>query len=245
MKPKKLELQNVQSYHFVFVGFAEFKEVFKKLTDELPFYRFEKTGKEQEKEIFYDVPDKLLSTAGLILSKWYHRKKIYFHVRKLSKLVGSMKRPAKKFLFGSCEEIDEPKDFSLQIASAIENSFSSPFTVDLDSIVKQTKPIIEVDIQSDKYNVICGTGYRAEMLYENATYKDIKTGNKVSRLGITFKVPLDERPETDEILDIISRKVFGIALYDNSRFEIAQQLLYSVIDEESKQLETDEDEEQE
>lgn len=245
MKAKKLELQNVQSYHFVFVGFAEFKEVFKKLTDELPYYRFEKAGKEFEKEIFYDVPDQLLSTAGLVLSKWYHGKKIYFHVRKLSKLVGAMKRPTKKFLFGSCEDIDEPKDFSLQIASAIENSFSSPFTVDLDSIVKQTRPIIEVDIQSEKFNVICGTGYRAEMLYENAIYKDIKTGKKVSRLGITFKVPLEEREETDEILDIISRKVFGIALYDNSRFEIAQQLLYSVIDEESKQLETDEEEEDE
>ena len=76
----------------------------------------------------------------------------------------------------------------------------------------------EVDIQSDKYNVICGTGYRAEMLYENATYKDIKTGNKVSRLGITFKVPLDERPETDEILDIHWRRRIQLSPEKMHRF---------------------------
>lgn len=243
MKAKKLELQNVQSYHFVFVGFANFKQVFKLIKANLPFYRFENTGKEYEKEIFYDVPDELLSTAGLILSKWYSKNKIYFHIRKLSKLVGVMKRPSKKFLFGSCEEIDEPKDFSLQIASAIENSFSSPFTVDLDSIVKQTRPKIQVEINSDRYKVICGTGYRAEMLYENAVYKDIKTGKKVSRVGITFKVPLEDCDETQEILDVISNKVFGLALYDNSRFEIAQKLLYSEGKEDIENFIDDEDEE--
>lgn len=244
MKSKKLELENVQSYHFVFVGFANFKQVFQKITENLPYYRFEKAGKESEREIFYDVPDGLLTTAGLVLSKWYNGNKIFFHVRKLSKLVGAMKRPAKKFLFGSCEEIDQPRDFSLQIASAIENSFSSPFSVDLDSIVKQTRPIIDVDVQSEKYSIICGTGYRAEMLYENATYKDLKTGNKVSRLGVTFKVPLEEREETDEILDTLSKKVFGLALYDNSRFEIAEKLLYSKIDEDAQNLNLDEDEEE-
>ncbi len=245
MKPKKLSLQNVQSYHFVFVGFSNFKEVYKDIVGNLPYYRFEKSGKEHEKEIFYDVPDGLLSTAGLVLSKWYHGKKIYFHVRKLNRLVGAMKRPSKKFLFGSCEELDEPKDFSLQIASAIENSFSSPFSVDLDSIVKQTRPIIQVDIEADKYNIICGTGYRAVMLFENAIYKDVKTGNKVSRLGVTFQFPLEERAETDEILQVLSRKVFGLAYYDNSRFEIAQQLLYAKIDEDSLKLTTDEEGEEE
>lgn len=244
-KSKKLELENVQSYHFVFVGFAEFKDVFKKLIENLPYYRFEHAGKEKEREIFYDVPDELLSTAGLILSKWYSGNKIYFHIRKISTIVGAMKRPSKKFLFGSCEDIDEPKDFSLQISSAIENSFTSPFTVDLDSIVKSTRPIIEVDIQSDKYNIICGTGYRAVMLYENAIYKDIKTGEKVSRLGVTFKFPLEEREETDEILDVLSRRVLGLAHYDNSRFEIAQQLLYSKIDEEALELNKDDEEEEE
>ncbi len=245
MKPKKLELQNVLSYHFVFVGFAEFKKIFKDLTDNLPYYRFESKGKVVEKEVFYDVADNLLSSAGLVLSKWYNDGKIYFYVRKLSHIKRAGKRPSKKFLFGSCEEIDQPRDFSLQIASAIENSFSSPFSVDLDSIVKQTSPIFEVEIKSNKYDIICGTGYRAALYYENATYVDLKTGNKASRLGITINVPIEEREETNEILDVISNKVFGLALYDNSRFEIGQKLLFSTPNEEEFEIYDEDGEEEE
>lgn len=247
MKAKKLEMQNLQSYHFVFVGFADFKKVFKALTAALPYYRFAAQGKKTEKEIFYDVPDQLLSSAGLILSKWYNDGNIYFHIRRLSRTLIGSKRPSKKFLFGSCEDEDEPKDFSLQIASAIENSFTSPFSVDLDSIVKQTAPKIETTIESDCYKIICGTGYRATMEYENATYKDVKSGKKVSRLGVTFKFPLEDCEETKEILQVIDRKVQGLANFDLSRFEIAEKLLYSEREGEfvlavSDDAETEEDE---
>lgn len=243
MKTKKLELRNVQSYHYVFVGFATFKDVFKSLEEHMPYYRFVEDGKVSEKEIFYDVPDELLSSAGLILSKWYEGGKIYFHIRKISQIFNGSRRPSKKFLFGSCKDEDEPKDFSLQIATAIENSYAMPFTVDLDSIVKQTQPKIEVQIESIKYNIICGTGYRAVLLYENAVYRDIKTGKKVSRLGVTFQAPMEDREETQEILDIIDKRVKGLALFDESRFEIAQKLLYSKNEGEFKLVVGDEDDE--
>jgi len=245
MKAKKLEMKNTLDYHYVFVGFADFKKVFKNLTKNLPYYKFVSKGTVVEKEIFYDVPDGLLSSAGLILSKWYNKGNIYFHVRRLSQPLEGTKRPAKKFLFGSCEDGDQPRDFSLQIASAIEHSFTSPFSVDLDSIVKQTSPKIETVIESLKYEIICGTGYRAEMEYEKATYKDIKTGKKASRLGVTFNFPFEECEETDEILRVIDRYVKGLASFDLSRYEIAEKLLYSqpseddgfelVIDEEDEE----------
>lgn len=240
MRAKKLEMQNTQSYHFVFVGFADFNKVFKLLVANLPYYRFAGKGKSTEKEIFYDVPDELLSNSGLILSKWFDNGNVYFHIRRLARDLDGTKRPSKKFLFGSCEAEDEPKDYSLQLAQAIEHSFTSPFSVDLDSIVKQTKPKFETIIESTKYEIICGTGYRANMEYENALYRDIKTGKKVSRLGITFNFPVEEREETQEILDIIDRKVKGLAVNDLSRFEIAEQLLYTEFEE----LEISDDEEE-
>lgn len=245
MRAKKLEMQNTKSYHFVFVGFADFEKVFKLLVANLPYYRFAGKGKSTEREIFYDVPDELLSNSGLILSKWYEDGNIYFHIRRLSRDLEGNKLPSKKFLFGSCEDEDQPKDYSLQLAQAIEHSFSSPFSVDLDSIVKQTKPKFETIIQADKYQIICGTGYRASMEYENALYKDIKTGKKVSRLGITFNFPLEEREETAEILDVIDRKIKGLSLNELSRFEIAQQVLYTQLEEELDFSEEDEEGEEE
>lgn len=244
MKAKKLEMQQSQNYHFVFVGFADFKKVFKTLTENMSYYRFASQGKSTEKEVFYDVPDELLSNAGLVLSKWYNKGDIYFHIRRLSRTFDGKRLPTKKFLYGTFEEEDEPKDYSLQVATAIEHSFTSPFSVDLDSIVKQTKPKIETVIEADKYQIICGTGYRAEMDYETATYKDLKTGKKVSTLGITFKFPLEECEETKEILDIIDRKVKGLAISDLSRFEMAQQLLYSIYEAEETQEDDEEGEEE-
>lgn len=243
MKAKKLILQNSQSYHFVFVGFADFNKVFRNLTQNLPYYRFANQGTFVEKEVFYDVPDELLSSAGLLLSKWSTGGNIYFHIRRLSQDVAGLKRPSKKFLFGSCEEEDEPKDFSLQIASAIEHSFTSPFSVDLDSIVKQTSPKIETVITSQRFQIICGTGYRATMEYENAIYKDVKTGKKVERLGVTFKFPDEEREETEEILRVIDRNVKGLASFDLSRYEMAQKLLYAEGVDEDFELVIGDDEE--
>ena len=83
------------------------------------------------------------------------------------------------------------------------------------------------------------------MEYENALYKDIKTGKKVSRLGITFNFPLEEREETAEILDVIDRKIKGLSLNELSRFEIAQQVLYTQLEEELDFSEEDEEGEEE
>lgn len=226
MKTKKFEIQNLLSYHYVFVGMADFAKVFKDLAQNLPYYRLAYEGKIFEKEVFYDVPENLLSSAGLILSKWYNKGNIYFNIGRLNAdILANKRRPAKKFLFGPCEALDEPRHFSLQIASAIEHSFSSPFSVDLDSIVKQTTPRTEILIEADRYQIICGTGYRASMDYEKTTYTDVVTGKKVTKLGVTFNFPFEERDETDEILRVIDRKAKGLANFEMSRYELAQKLL--------------------
>lgn len=242
----KLELENVQRYHYVLIGFSDFKKVLKKLTDLLKFYRIEYQGKVSGKEVIYDVPNNLLSDSGIVLSKQYEDGKIMLKVRKISQLPGEMKRPSKKFMLGELETDAEPRDFSLQISSAIENSFAATFTVDLDSFVKQTVPKIQIDVNSQKYLIIGGTGYRAIMLYETAIYKDIKTGKKVSRDGITLQLNNDEKSQEEnaKILDLIDREIKELALYNVSRFEIAQKLLYpKPIEPDEEDRFTDEEEE--
>ena len=241
----KLEQTNVQNYHYVMLGFADFKKIFKKLEGLLKFYRIENKGKEFAKEIIYDVPDNLLSDAGIVLSKRYETKRIFLNVRKISKLPGEMKRPSKKFILGELESDIEPRNYSLQISSAIENSFSTTFTVDLDSIVKQTIPKIEININSNKYHIIGGTGFRADFFYEIATYKDIKTGKKVDREGVTLQLSNNKEYEEEnkQILDLIDRQIKELALYNLSRFEIAQMLLYpKVVDDDENRFD-DEDKE--
>lgn len=241
MKSSKLEQEKIKRYHYVVIGFGEFKNILRKLDENLKFYRFENQGKTKVKEIIYDVPNNMLSDSGIVLSKLYEDGKVLFNVRKLSTLPGQLKRPSKKFILGELEVDEEPKDFSLNIASAIENSFNTAFTVDLDAFVKQTRPKIEILIDAQKYKIISGTGYRASILFEEAVYRDIKTNKKVSRTGVTLQLPMGEENEkcNNEILNIIDRKIEEIAPNNLSRFEIAKKLLYpqDSIDVETKKTE--------
>ncbi len=223
---KKLEQHNSQSYHYEFVGFSNFNKVYKALSEALPYYRFEKIVKRHSKEIFYDIPSHLLADAGIAISKWMEDGESSLNIRKIFK-VKELKKPSQKFLFGICKNDEQPKDYSYQMAGLIESTFRTPFSIDVESLIKQTSPIIEIDILFDKYQIICGTGYRAIMQYEKAVYKDVKTGRKVERVGMTFKFPIDDREEKQEILDTIDRKIKGLALNNISRFEIAYKLLFT------------------
>lgn len=241
----KLELDNTRRYHFVLLGFAEFKDIIKKFVSILKFYRFENQGKINSKEIIYDMPDDLLSDSGIVISKLFENGKVLLQVNKLSSLRGDLKRPSKKYNLGTIGKDEEPKDYSLQITQAIESSFTTQFTVDLDAFVQKTIPKIEIDIEATKYKIICGSGYRAAMYFEEVVYKDIKTKKKVSRPGVTLQLPADNSPENDEILKVIDRQINELALYNLSRFEIAKQLLYPkpIEEGEGKTITYDEDEE--
>ena len=219
-----LSQHNSESYHYAFVGFSNFKKVYQALAKGLPYYRFEKETKRHSKEIFYDIQSHLLADAGIAISKWMEDGESSLNIRKM---FNELKKPSQKYLFGYCKNDEQPKDYSYQMAGIIEGTFRTPFSADLESIIKQTSPIIEVDITSDKYRIICGTGYRAIMQYENTVYKDLKTGKKVERVGMTFKFPIGECEEKQEILNAIDRHVKGLAINNISRFEIACKLLFA------------------
>ena len=237
MAGKNLEMQTNLSYHYVFVGFATIKDVLKDINQRLPFYKFSLIGKSNLKEIFYDVENNTLSDGGIVLSKSISKTDTYLNIRRLSRI---NPRRNRKYKIDRCEEKDHPKDFAVQVAAAIEDSFSSPLSIDLESIVKKTKPKISLDIDKQTYDVVCGTGYRAKFVYENVLYKDIASGKKVEQAGITLYVPMEECKETEEILTAIERGVTGLSLYNESRFEIAQKLLYT----EPQELDLGEEEEE-
>ena len=225
----KLQLEKEKRYHYMIMGYETFPKALKTLSQELSFYRFERKPDVNGKEIMYDLANNALFDNGIILSKLYENGKVMFKVRKLSFLPGEVNMPSKKFVLQEIDNDAEPKDFSLQISSAIENSFSTPFTIDLDAVVREVVPKIEVDIESERYLIIGGTGYRGELCHEFVTYRDLATKKKVKKEGVILKLPYDEiyQKENEYILDVIDRKVQGFGLYNMTRFELAQKALYS------------------
>ncbi len=237
----KLEQHNSQSYHYDFVGSTTFKTVYKKLSDSLPYYRVAKSSKNDTREIFYDIPKRLLSEAGIVISKFINGSEASLNVRKLSN-VKTLKRRSTKYLFSECRVDDIPRDFSYELASLIESIFKNPFSVDTEALVKQTEAFLEIDIKAQKYDIICGSGYKAVMLYEDSIYKDLKTGKKIMRNGITFKFPVDDRPEREEVLRAVEKNIKGLAFQNDSRFELAEKLLYKTSTEPIELVDIDDEE---
>lgn len=222
---KNIELQNTVNHHFVFAGFITFEEVLKRLKEKTPFYRIAQKEKKIIKEIFYDNEYNMLSGAGIVLSKSSTKENTFFNIRRISR--SSKAKDLKYRIDGNCSPTDHPKDYTKKIATAIESSFASPLTIDLESIVKKTTEKIEVILKKTIFDIICGTGYRAQITHEEVSYKDIASGYKVLQEGATLTVPTGEHDETNELLTIIDRHIPNLVLYNDSRFEIAQKLLYS------------------
>lgn len=245
----KFQFENVKTYHYMIMGYETFPKVLNILSQELDFYRISRLSDVEDKEIMYDIPNNALTDAGIVLSKQYENGKVMFKVRKLSFLPEEMRVPSKKFLLQELDRDAEPKDYSLEISSAIENSFSSPFTIDLDAVVREVVPKIVVDVKSERYLIIGGTGYRGQLFYEKILYKDVESKKKVWKDGVVLRLPTDEASQKDNehILDIIDRKVKGLGLYNMSRYELAKKALYTSAEEEEKMYEEDQvdDEEEE
>ena len=207
-----------------------FNKVLKKLDRELKFYRFEYDGKFKGNEIIYDINSNLLSNAGLVISKQMDEGKSYFKVRKISNLPTAFKSRAQKFFLGECDGNEEPKDFPIQISQAIENSFSTEFTIDLVSIVRKTMPKIQIEVKGQRYKILGGLGYEAVLFFEKTTYKDLVTNKKVKRLGVTLILPQGEEFECEnaEIIEAVDHWCKELVPYQQTRFEIAKRLLSAV-----------------
>ena len=198
-----------------------------KLNLNLGFFSFRPQKNIKAIEIIYDTPNNLLSSAGIVLSKQIDEKGTFFKVRKISKLPTEMRRPSQKFELAKCGSKESPKDFALQVSSAINNSFYNIFTIDLAEVVKKTIPKIEIIVKGEVYEIVGGTGFKGSMMFENVIYKDLITHKKVKRKGVTVAFPSEQIYEKDrqDVLEGIERHCKELIPYKESRFEIASRVL--------------------
>lgn len=223
-----IEREEMNRYYFALLGYSTFKEVYSKLNELLKFYRIESEGKMLSREIVYDASDNLLTDAGIVLSKKTEEGKTFFNVMKISMLPGELKRMNENHVLKNIPSSQEPKDTSLEITTAIEGLFKRSFSFDLDSIIKLTSPFMEIDVESENYKIIGGTGLRSYLSYEKITYRDIKTNRKEFGEGVVLRLPKDPYYENEnkKILNLIERHIQILWPINMSKFELGKSMLY-------------------
>ncbi len=212
-----------------------------KLTRKLGFYTIIFKEKIKDVEIIYDTDKKLLTGAGLILRKKITPKRAYFSLIRLSTMSNIKNREKKSFL-GECEPKDQPSDFPVQIADAINKVFNNLFTINLVDIVKYSTPYLKLDIGGNRYKIVSGTGYEAEIAFENLKVKDVRTGRKGKKRIFSLKMELDPNyeKEREQILDAIESKCKELVYTQRHRAEIAEVLVRPPVIKENDEAKSNE-----
>lgn len=199
------------------------KMTLQKLSNKLGFYSIINCGKLNNTEIIYDTDKKLLTGSGLILRKKITPQRVYFSLVRVSSMNNLATREKKSFL-GECELKDQPNDFPVQIADAINKIFNNLFTINLVDVVKHCTPYIKIDITGNQYKIVSGTGYEADMTFENLAVRDMRTGRKAKVRN--FSLEMESNPhyerERQQILDAVEHYCKEMVPINRNRFEIAE-----------------------
>lgn len=221
------------------------KFTLKKLAHHLGFYTILFQEKIKEAEIIYDTDKKLLTGSGLIIRKKLSPKRAYFSLVRISSMNNLANREKKDFL-GECEPNDQPSDFPVQIADAINKIFNNLFTINVVDIVKHCTPYIRIDVGGNRYRLLSGTGYEVSLAFENLKVRDVRSGKKAKTRIFSLKMELDPNyeKEREQILNAIERWCKELVPTQRQRFEIAEVLVkpkVPKVKEEEKKVEDEEE----
>ena len=208
------------------------KKIVQKLEKHMPFYRFTFDKKTKSKEVIYDSTTNLFASAGLVVSKIIDDGKYYFVITKVSYLPKQFKKPSVVLFKAECSAQDVPSMYPIKLAGVITDASPSIFTVDLVEIMKTVKPKMEITVVGDKYEIASGSGYKAELVFENVKYKDLKTGKSFKHKNAVFNLSGNEKDEKSnkEIKDTVLRYCKELFPYEETRFEIARRVLKARIE---------------
>lgn len=189
----------------------------------LGFFQVVPIGRANEVQIVYDTDKKLLTGAGLILRKKILPQRTYFSLVRISSMKNLQDREKKSFL-GECDRDDQPSDFPVQIADEINNIFNNIFTINLVDVVKHCTPYLQIETGGNVYKIVSGTGYEAEMTFENLRVRDLRTGKKALVRNFSIEMPQDPNYEKEraEILDMIEHDCKELFYINRNKFEIAE-----------------------
>ncbi len=202
-------------------------QVIDKLNTRMGFYTFRPIDKIKEHEVMFDTRDNHLSSVGIILSRQIANGKYFFKIRKVSHIQSSFNKPIVKFEISNAKKNVTPNSFASQIAQTIQDFFANAFGIDLTDVIKRVTPKIEVKTSADVYEIVSGTGFKGEMMFQKIIYKDLETKRKVKNREVEISYPsgLEYEKERDDILNGIEKYCKELLPYKESRFEIARNYL--------------------
>lgn len=188
----KFEMGKFETINFegvkIYTAFSKntFKN-FLRLQVDLPMYNFIGEGRSFVDEIYFDSPNNLLASAGILLSKVVEGGKAYFKVEREDYLFEKNFSKEKKIFVHPIGVRDSVSDHMMFLIDGITSFFTTKFSIDFENILKVVVPKIEINSKVENFKILSGTGFKGEMLFEEIKFKNNFTHKKGETNLITIK----------------------------------------------------------
>ena len=231
---KEKETEIIKHYD-VILGQVERKIL--SLTKQLNINSFSYEGKHRYKTTYYDTPENLLTKAGILMYKTWEKGSYYIKIDRLS-IVSSHLLNKKEVFQHPIEERDTPIMHSFYLINGISNLFSTPFSIDIEHVIKTVEPKIYIDIESTVYKAFSGTGFKCNLAFEECHYVNLTTKRKRdnNELVVRFEAPRKFLEEFNQFTFSLEKHCKELLPKNERRFNYAKRITKPIEKVDKKKL---------
>ena len=199
----------------------------------LKFQKLSYLGKDIAIETYYDTPAHLLNKSGIVLSRFAEGNNIFFKVENTTYLSKVLNKLQKEVFVHKVGANDKLSDHAFYIKDGITSLFSTAFSIDLENVIKNAEPKMEVQIVADIYQLASGTGMRAKIALENKTIKNFETKRKYEVQSMTIKLANDNieifKNDFEQFNNLIQKNCKEFLLIDENQFDLATKVTKPIV----------------
>lgn len=187
---------------------------------------FSLEGRNKYSTIYYDTPENLLTRAGILLYKTWQKGNYYFIIQRLSILPSTSKLRRNEVFKHKIDASDTPIMHSFYLINGIVSMFSTQFSIDLEYVLKNVKPIIIANVKSIIYKIFNGTGFKANLIFEEVIYTNCINKRKRANQELTVELLASQNfvPELNKFTFLLEKYCKDILPKRESRFDYAKRV---------------------
>lgn len=218
-----IKTDNTKNY----VAFS--KQTFKnliKLDYEMPMYEFIGEKRYSSEEIFFDTPNNLLESAGIILSKVIEDGKAYFKIEREEYSFERKLSFGRKAFIQPAGIHDTIVDHTMFLTDGISSMFSTKFNIDFQNVFKMAVPKLELRSKIEVFKILSGIGFKGEMTFEEIKIVNNFTKRKtdLNMVSIEQKSSSVLTKEFQEFAAKLEKYCKELTPTDESKYQLASKM---------------------
>lgn len=186
----KINTEITKKYELV--GEGDFKNLLG-FIGSLRFHKISYLGSDVAKEVYYDTPEHLLNKSGVVLSKFEEGTNAFFKVENTAFMSKVLDKIGKEVFIHKIGYNDTLSDHAFYVKDGITALYTTSFSIDLENVLSNAVPKLEIITTAKVYNIASGTGMRVDLALEERRIRNLETKRTNKSKGITIRLKNENR----------------------------------------------------